>query len=205
MCILSPAKVLLLFLLVGIAGACEAFSVQEPQKTDWGSYLPEGKGKELLQSVCTSCHDLSRIVQQRKDNALWRQAVHGMLSSSDPQMVEYLQEEINVMAKYLAEYLGPVSPSLEALQKDPQLLKKYLSGQMKSLISLNAGTAEELMQLPGIDKPLAEEIIRYRKEHGPFQSVDDLRKLNGMDAAEFDRIKALLYVESADDHEEKGP
>src|SRR5512136_1851644 len=41
-------------------------------------------------------------------------------------------------------------------------------------IDLNAAGKSELMTLPGIGAVLAERIIRYRQEHGPFRSVKAL-------------------------------
>ena len=48
------------------------------------------------------------------------------------------------------------------------------------LIDLNAAGAEELKTLSGIGDVLAERIVAYREENGPFRRVDELTKVNGI-------------------------
>lgn len=47
-------------------------------------------------------------------------------------------------------------------------------------LDLNTAGAEELDTLPGIGEVLAERILEYRAEHGPFRSVDDLKNISGI-------------------------
>lgn len=47
-------------------------------------------------------------------------------------------------------------------------------------VDLNAASASELEALPGIGPVLAERIVRWRDEHGPFTDVADLRQVSGI-------------------------
>jgi len=47
-------------------------------------------------------------------------------------------------------------------------------------VDVNHATADELIALPGIGPALAGRIIAYRKEHGPFGSLDDLERVQGI-------------------------
>ena len=47
-------------------------------------------------------------------------------------------------------------------------------------IDLNTATASELSTLKGIGKKKAQQIIEWRKEYGPFKSVDELTKIKGI-------------------------
>ena len=47
-------------------------------------------------------------------------------------------------------------------------------------IDINTATAKELEALKGIGAKKAEAIVKYRTEHGAFQSVDELRKVRGI-------------------------
>jgi competence protein ComEA len=50
-------------------------------------------------------------------------------------------------------------------------------------IHINTATEEELQQLPGVGPALAKEIAAYRKENGPFKSMEDLDKVPGIGPA----------------------
>ena len=56
-------------------------------------------------------------------------------------------------------------------------------------IDINTATAEELEQLMGIGPVLAQAIIDYRAEHGPFESVDELLEVSGIGESKLDNIR----------------
>ena len=61
-------------------------------------------------------------------------------------------------------------------------------------ISLNTATIDELMMLPGIGEAKAEAIIKYRKEVGAFQNIEELKEVNGIGDAIFDDIKESITI-----------
>lgn len=61
-------------------------------------------------------------------------------------------------------------------------------------IHLNTATATQLDQLPGIGPVMAARIVDYRKQHGAFLLLADLRKVKGMGASKFEEIKSLLVL-----------
>jgi competence protein ComEA len=61
-----------------------------------------------------------------------------------------------------------------------------------SRIKINTASAAELDTLPGIGAVLSQRILDYRTKNGPFHSLDDLRKVQGLSASEIEKIKDLI-------------
>jgi competence protein ComEA len=70
------------------------------------------------------------------------------------------------------------------------------SSQTKSKKKININTASlvELQNLPRIGSKVAQRIIDYRKQHGPFKRVEDIMKVKGIGERTFLRIKDLITV-----------
>lgn len=64
-----------------------------------------------------------------------------------------------------------------------------LMPEEKKPIDINAATAAELEELMGIGPVLAQAIVDYRAEHGPFASVEELLEVSGIGEAKLDRIR----------------
>ncbi|GAA2528725.1 hypothetical protein GCM10010201_29770 [Pilimelia columellifera subsp. columellifera] len=61
-------------------------------------------------------------------------------------------------------------------------------------VNLNSATAAQLEALPGVGPVLAQRIVEHRQRHGAFRSVADLRRVDGIGATRFERLKALVTV-----------
>lgn len=64
----------------------------------------------------------------------------------------------------------------------------------QSLININTAGPEELDTLPGIGPALAQRIIQYRETHGPFQTVEDIKKVSGIGEKSFEKLKDKITV-----------
>jgi len=61
-------------------------------------------------------------------------------------------------------------------------------------IHLNLATAAELDALPGVGPVIAERIVSYREENGPFQSVEDLLDVPGIGEAKLADLRDHVQV-----------
>src|SRR5690606_18493626 len=59
-------------------------------------------------------------------------------------------------------------------------------------VAVNRATAAELQRLPGIGPVLADRIIAYRREHGPFTTVDDLLGVSGIGPKVLEQIRPYV-------------
>ena len=67
-------------------------------------------------------------------------------------------------------------------------------GSVSDKININTAAKEELMTLSGIGASKAESILKYRQEHGNFQSIEDLKKIEGIKDGVFNKIKDDIMV-----------
>jgi competence protein ComEA len=61
-------------------------------------------------------------------------------------------------------------------------------------LDLNAATVGQLDGLPGVGPVLAQRIVDYRAAHGRFDSVDQLRDVDGIGEAKFARLRDKVTV-----------
>jgi len=61
-------------------------------------------------------------------------------------------------------------------------------------ININTATKDELVALPGIGPAKAQAIVDYRKAHGPFKTVEELKDVKGIGAKRFEKLKPELAV-----------
>jgi mono/diheme cytochrome c family protein len=64
--------------------------------------LPDGPGKELVETRCAACHDLERVVSVKRGKEEWHVIVASMVARGAPATPEEAQE----ITAYLTEKLG---------------------------------------------------------------------------------------------------
>jgi competence protein ComEA len=61
-------------------------------------------------------------------------------------------------------------------------------------VNVNAATAAELEILPGVGEVIAQAIVDYRTQNGPFTAVDQLLDVSGIGDATLENIRELVTV-----------
>jgi len=72
-------------------------------------------------------------------------------------------------------------------------------------VDLNRADHAELLQLPGVGEGLARRIVAYRREHGPFRSVNDLRNVRNVGPATLSRLRPWVCVQEDEAGEVEPP
>ncbi|KAM5273959.1 endonuclease/exonuclease/phosphatase family domain-containing protein 1 [Ctenodactylus gundi] len=62
-------------------------------------------------------------------------------------------------------------------------------------VNINTATPAQLLSVRGLTEKLALSIVEYRREHGPFRSVEDLVRTEGISATFLDRIRHQVFAE----------
>ncbi|UZM98460.1 helix-hairpin-helix domain-containing protein [Lysinibacillus sp. MHQ-1] len=116
------------------------------------------------------------------------QLAGGYIKNADTQLVNHAQKVQDEMVIYIpikGEQLEDISSNLLMLP---------LESQNKSQkINVNTADAETLATLPGIGPSKAHSILSYREEKGRFQTIDDVRNINGIGDKTFEKNKGFYY------------
>lgn len=106
------------------------------------------------------------------------------------------------MVGYQALYHPQVSPSVPvyAQSEVDAESEEYQpappeNSSLFSLVSLNSATQQELEErLPGVGEKLAQRIVEYRDQHGGFQSLEELKNVEGIGDKTLEKIKPYLSL-----------
>ncbi len=61
-------------------------------------------------------------------------------------------------------------------------------------LDLNAATAAQLAQIPGIGAVTAKAIVQFRQKSGPFERVEDLLAIRGISARKLEQIRPYVTI-----------
>jgi competence protein ComEA len=133
----------------------------------WAQQLPDGAGRAEAQKLCSQCHELARSVSLHQNRAGWEGTVNKMVSLG----AKASDQDLDAVVTYLAAHF----PAEE-------------------IPPLNVNTARqiEFESALTLRRSQAAAIIAYREKHGPFKSIEDLKKVPGIDAAKIEAGKDRL-------------
>lgn len=126
--------------------------------------LPEGAGKAETEKLCKQCHEMARSISKRQDREGWIATMDKMKAFG--------------MRSTDAEYAAVVA-----------FLTKNFPADAVGKVNVNTASAIELESALTLRRSQAAALIAYRKEHGPFKSVDDLKKIPQLEGAKLDDKK----------------
>lgn len=83
----------------------------------------------------------------------------------------------------------------EEIEDNPSIEENNnISNDSNGLISINNGSIEELLSLPGIGESKAKAIIKYREENGLFNKIEDILNVSGIGNSLFEKIKDFITI-----------
>jgi competence protein ComEA len=63
-----------------------------------------------------------------------------------------------------------------------------------AMVNINAADLKELMTLTGVGRKVAQRIVAYRDAHGPFRKADDVKKVEGVSDAVWEKNRARIAI-----------
>jgi competence protein ComEA len=129
--------------------------------------LPNGPGKETTQRICGACHGAEIVIGRKMDKEGWTQLVISMVQRG----AQGTDDEFSEIVDYLTANFSP-----------------------DSKININKAVSKDFQTALGISGELGDAIVQYRTDKGDFKSVDDLKKVPGIDAAKIETNRSKLTI-----------
>ena len=129
--------------------------------------IPAGPGKDATVKYCANCHSAEQAVSLRQGREEWAGTIEKMVGMG----AKIPDDSYDAILGYLAKHFGADAPLP---------------------IRVNKAEAVDLESLLLLKRSEAAAIIQYRTDHGNFKSIDDLRKVPGVDFKKIEAKKDLL-------------
>ncbi len=104
-----------------------------------------------------------------------------------------LKEEANINSINQARYVKDGEKIIIPSSRNSQGMDKESISNENNLVNINTASKEELLKLPGIGEVTAEKIINYR-DNNNFTKIEDLKNVNGIGMATYNKLKDLICV-----------
>ena len=126
--------------------------------------LPDAPGEETFVMVCSMCHSPDAVIGKQGSRQWWQSKVTEMLQES----TDIPASDVDTIIAYLAKNFPIVK------------------------INVNKASAKDLETGLELTSKESEAIVQYREAKGNFKTLDDLKKVPGLDAVKIESKKDRL-------------
>ena len=161
---MAGAVALILTAVVALTAAQEN---QAPRPS--GEGLPDGPGKDVTVKACGTCHEGRRAASVRLTRDGWAAVIQDMQKRG----ARVSDEEFPVVLDYLAT---------------------HFLGEAPQPLNLNTASQIDLEAAGGLLRSEAAAVIRYREQNGRFKTLDDLKKVPGLDFKKIENRRDAVVV-----------
>jgi competence protein ComEA len=131
------------------------------------SQLPDGPGKDAVTRMCGTCHPVERAASVRLTQAGWQDTVGKMMTLG----AKGSDEDVKAVVEYLST---------------------HFKGEAGKPLNLNTATSIDLESITLFLRKESAAWIAYRAKNGPCKTVDDLKKVPGVDFKKIEERRERL-------------
>jgi competence ComEA-like helix-hairpin-helix protein len=126
------------------------------------SALPDGAGKDVVQKLCSSCHEVEAVIGSRRTRIGWERNVDDMISRG----AEGSDEDMSLVVEYLTRYFGK--------------------------LNVNTATTADMEKSLNLSAKEAQAIAEYRERNGKIKDFEELKKVPGVSAEKLLSKRGLI-------------
>ncbi|MCX6596286.1 MAG: helix-hairpin-helix domain-containing protein [Acidobacteria bacterium] len=127
--------------------------------------MPDGPGKAVTQRICGNCHGPGIFTKRRLDREGWADIVDDMIRRG----AKGEDEDFVMVMDYLVQNFSKAA----AVRR----------------VNVNSAEAAELAEVLGLAEDQAVKLVEHRRAKGNFKTIDDLKKVPGLDTQAVDARK----------------
>jgi competence protein ComEA len=131
------------------------------------SQLPEGPGKDAVVRMCGTCHPVERAASVRLTRAGWQDTIGKMMTLG----AKGSDDDVKAVLEYLST---------------------HFKGEAGKPLNLNTATSIDLESITLFLRKESAAWIAYRAKNGPCKTIDDLKKVPGVDFKKIDERRERL-------------
>jgi competence protein ComEA len=146
-----------------VVSAKQAPAAQTAAAADGHPEFPAGPGRDVTLRMCSKCHSPNNILALGRTPEGWQEIIVKMTTMG-----------------------------LQGSDEDFTTVLDYLTANFPPKVNVNKANAAQLTSGLGLTAEEAAAIISYREKNGDYKSIDDLKKVAGVDAAKLDAKKNAL-------------
>jgi competence protein ComEA len=160
---------LTMFVLIGAAVVTTSAGSDSQQPVLSGEGLPDGPGKDVTVKACAPCHEARRAASVRLTREGWAAVIEGMRQRG----AKVSEEEFPIVLDYLST---------------------HFLGEAPQPLNVNTASQIDFEAAGGLLRREAAAVVQYREKHGRFKTLDDLKKVPGLDFKKIERRKDAVVV-----------
>lgn len=126
------------------------------------STLPDDEGKALVTRACGDCHGLGTVMARRLPPAEWKDVVDDMVSRG----AEADEADVKKITLYFTQHAGRAD--------------------------VNSASEDDLKAVLGLSGDEAASLVKARSGGAAFKTIDDVKKVPGIDAKKLDEHKDAI-------------
>jgi competence protein ComEA len=131
--------------------------------------LPDGPGKDVTVKACAPCHEARRAASVRLTREGWAAVIEGMRQRG----AKVSEEEFPIVLDYLST---------------------HFLGEAPQPLNVNTASQIDFEAAGGLLRREAAAVVQYREKHGRFKTLDELKKVPGLDFKKIERRKDAIVV-----------
>jgi competence protein ComEA len=125
--------------------------------------LPDGEGKDVTEKRCNNCHGPENYMRRPLSKNGWEKVIESMINRG----AEGSDAEFDTIVAYLTRSYGPK-------------------------VNVNRAPAIEMRDALDLSAEQGAAVVAFREKSGAFKTLDDLKKVPGLEAKEIDDRKSQI-------------